>query len=82
MLPSSSPSSDGLEWARRLVRINTVSHHSNVALIDCVADHLRALRVPLRLTWDADHKKANLFATLGEGKPNGIILSGHTDTVP
>jgi len=82
MLPSISPSSAGLEWARRLVRINTVSHHSNVALIDCISDHLRTLNVPLRLTWDADRKKANLFATLGEGKPNGIILSGHTDTVP
>ena len=27
-------------------------------------------------------RKANLFATLGEGKPGGIVLSGHTDTVP
>jgi acetylornithine deacetylase len=76
------PSADGLEWARRLVRINTVSHYSNLELIECVADHLRTLKVPLRLTWDAERRKANLFATLGEGKPNGIILSGHTDTVP
>jgi acetylornithine deacetylase len=35
-----------------------------------------------RLTYNADRTKANLFATLGEGKPSGIILSGHTDTVP
>lgn len=27
------------------------------------------------------HKKANLIATLGTGK-GGLILSGHTDTVP
>ncbi|MDQ2928241.1 MAG: acetylornithine deacetylase, partial [Pseudomonadota bacterium] len=27
-------------------------------------------------------RKANLFATVGEGKPAGVIVSGHTDTVP
>ena len=35
-----------------------------------------------RLTFNAEKTKANLFATLGEGKPAGVILSGHTDTVP
>ena len=35
-----------------------------------------------RLTFSEDKTKANLFATLGEGKPAGIIPSGHTDTVP
>src|SRR5690606_38817391 len=38
--------------------------------------------VASRLTYNADRGKANLFATLGEGKPAGLILSGHTDTVP
>jgi acetylornithine deacetylase len=64
------------------VRFNTVSHESNLPLIECIADHLRTLGVPLRLTYDADRRKANLFATLGAGKPAGVILSGHTDTVP
>ena len=76
------PSSDGLAWAQRLVRFNTVSHQSNLPLIECIADHLRSLDVPLRLTWDEDRRKANLFATLGLGKPDGVVLSGHTDTVP
>lgn len=79
---SITPSAAGLEWAQRLVRLNTVSRESNLALIDCVADHLRGLGVPLRLTWDAERRKANLFATLGPGKPGGVVLSGHTDTVP
>jgi acetylornithine deacetylase len=36
----------------------------------------------VRLTYDDDKRKANLFATLGAGKPGGgIVLSGHTDTV-
>ncbi len=39
-------------------------------------------RLDSRLTYSADRRKANLFATLGEGKPAGVVLSGHTDTVP
>ncbi len=78
----STPTPDGLAWAQRLVRLNTVSHESNLALIECIADHLRGLQVPLRLTRDASGRKANLFATLGAGKPGGVVLSGHTDTVP
>lgn len=75
-------SSAALEWAQRLVRFNTVSDQSNLALIECIADHFSSLGIAPRLTWDDDKRKSNLFATLGEGKPNGVILSGHTDTVP
>jgi len=75
-------SSHALELARTLVRMNTVSAHSNLELIHFVRDELQKLGVNSRLTWNADKTKANLFATLGEGKPAGIILSGHTDTVP
>lgn len=71
-----------LQWAQQLVRLSTISHQSNLPLIECIADHLRALRIPLRLTYDDERQKANLFATIGEGKPAGLILSGHTDTVP
>ena len=76
------PSADALAWAQRLVRLDTRSDQSNLPLIECIADHLRGLQVPLRLTWDETRRKANLFATLGEGKPAGLVLSGHTDTVP
>lgn len=76
------PSPEGLSWAQRLVRFNTVSSRSNLALIECIADHLRALHIPIRLTHDDTRSKANLFATLGQGKPDGVVLSGHTDTVP
>jgi acetylornithine deacetylase len=79
---SAPPSLASLQWAQRLVRINTVSRESNLPLIECISDHLRALQVPLRLTYDQARRKANLFATIGPGKPGGVILSGHTDTVP
>jgi acetylornithine deacetylase len=76
------PSPAALQWAQRLVRLNTVSRESNLPLIECIADHLRALDVPIRLTYDETRRKANLLATIGAGKPDGVILSGHTDTVP
>ncbi len=82
MSPASSPSAAGLDWAQRLLRFNTVSRESNLPLIECIADHLRTLGVPLRLSYDDSRRKANLYATLGAGKPGGVILSGHTDTVP
>jgi acetylornithine deacetylase len=76
------PSPRGLAFARHLVGLNTVSRNSNLELIDVVRDELKRLGVASRLTWNEDRTKANLFATLGEGKPAGVILSGHTDTVP
>jgi acetylornithine deacetylase len=71
-----------LELARTLIGIDTVSANSNLALIHCIRDALARLGVTSRLSWNAERTKANLFATLGEGKPAGVILSGHTDTVP
>ncbi|RUP24714.1 MAG: acetylornithine deacetylase [Curvibacter sp.] len=71
-----------LALAQTLVRMDTVSRNSNLELIHFVRDELLRLGVSSRLTWNADKTKANLFATLGEGKPAGVILSGHTDTVP
>jgi acetylornithine deacetylase len=81
-MQASSLSPRALELARTLVRMNTVSANSNLALIHFVRDELQQLGVASRLTFNAEKTKANLFATLGEGKPAGIILSGHTDTVP
>ncbi|WCM87744.1 acetylornithine deacetylase [Acidovorax sp. NCPPB 3576] len=75
-------STNALQLAQTLVRMNTVSHRSNLDLIHFVRDTLDKLGVKSRLSFNADKTKANLFATLGEGKPAGIILSGHTDTVP
>jgi acetylornithine deacetylase len=68
--------------ARALVRINTVSRESNLGVIELIRDELARHGVASRLTFDDERKKANLFATLGAGKPAGVILSGHTDTVP
>jgi acetylornithine deacetylase len=81
-MDSTTISPRALTMAQALVRINTVSAHSNLALIHFVRDELARLGVDSRLTYNAEKTKANLFATLGDGKPSGVILSGHTDTVP
>ena len=77
-----APSTRALEMARTLVRMNTVSRESNLALIDFIRAELELHGVASRLTFDDDRRKANLFATVGAGKPAGVIVSGHTDTVP
>ena len=79
---ATTPSAEALSWARRLVQMSTISHQSNLALIECIADHLRTLRIPLRLSYDDARQKANLFATIGAGNRGGVVHSGHTDTVP
>lgn len=61
---------------------DTVSRNSNLPLIEWVRDYLLAYGVKSRITFDGDRQKANLFATFGPGKSGGLILSGHTDTVP
>ena len=81
-MPAPTLSPQSLEFAQALVRMNTISEHSNLDLIDFARAHLASLGVASRLSWNAERTKANLFATLGEGKPAGVILSGHTDTVP
>src|SRR5262249_53687933 len=58
------------------------SARSNLALIDFVRDHLSALGIESRLTFDDQGTKANLYASLGPDDAGGVVLSGHTDVVP
>jgi acetylornithine deacetylase len=80
--PAIQQASGTLDWLRTLVAIDTTSRNSNLGLIELVRDQLTKLGVISRLTYDAAGGKANLFATVGQGVLPGIILSGHTDTVP
>lgn len=74
--------SQAMAMLEKLIAFPTVSRDSNLGLIEWVRDYLAGFGVKCRLTYDAAKKKANLFATLGEGRKPGIILSGHTDVVP
>ena len=77
-----APSADALAMVERLIRFDTTSRESNLGLIEWARDHLERIGAKTRLTYDASGAKANLFATVGDGPKPGIILSGHTDTVP
>lgn len=80
--PGKQPSAELMAMIERLIAFPTVSRDSNLGLIEWTRDHLAAMGVKSRLTYDATGKKANLFATLGEGSRPGLVLSGHTDVVP
>ncbi len=77
-----SVSTTSVEMIRKLVSFPTVSRESNLDLIDFVREYLKPLGAEVRLTFDDDKRKANLFATLGPRRDGGIVLSGHTDVVP
>jgi acetylornithine deacetylase len=82
MQPDSVTTARAIELLERLVAFDTVSRHSNLALIAIVEDFLRALGAsPTRVPND-DGTKSNLFATIGPALEGGVVLSGHSDVVP
>jgi acetylornithine deacetylase len=79
---TSGNTSRSIDMIEKLIGIPTVSRDSNLELIDYVRDLLQAVGADVRLTYDDDKRKANLFATLGPKRDGGLVLSGHTDVVP
>lgn len=68
---------------RDLIGFDTTSVNSNLDLIHYIVDRLDHAGINIALDHNADRTKANLLATIGPPDgTNGIILSGHTDTVP
>lgn len=70
------------ELLAHLVRFDTTSRESNLALIDFVRTYLQDHGVACELVYNAHKSKANLLATIGPAHVPGIVLSGHTDVVP
>lgn len=66
----------------RLVAFDTTSVNSNLELMNYVHGYLCENGVASRLILDRSNTKANLFATIGPEDRGGVMLSGHTDTVP
>jgi len=67
---------------QELISFDTTSRESNLALIEHIQSYLENLGIESRLTHDATGGKANLWATIGQNKTGGIVLSGHLDVVP
>ena len=72
------------EAARRLVGFDTVSAHSDMAAIDYLAAELRARKfsVAIQPAELGGVAQANLVAWAGPARADGLIISGHVDTVP
>jgi acetylornithine deacetylase len=70
------------ELLATLVRFDTTSSKSNLALIGFVEDYLRSHRIGSLRVPSPDGLKADLFATVGGSGNGGIGLSGHSDCVP
>jgi acetylornithine deacetylase len=66
-----------------LVSFPTVSHDTNIPLIDWAEAYLTEIGVTShRLVKEDEPTKHALFASVGPDVPGGIVLSGHTDVVP
>ena len=71
-----------LEILDRLIAFDTVSHRSNLDLIDYVVELLNSASAETTLIKNKEGSKANLYATIGPKDKAGVLLSGHTDVVP
>lgn len=65
-----------------LIGFPTVSHETNLPLIDWVEKYLAGFGISATRVYNADGTKANLYASVGPSVPGGVVLSGHTDVVP
>lgn len=65
-----------------LIAFDTISHNSNLALIDYVAAYLAGHGINAHVLKAKGQPKANMVATIGPNVPGGVVLSGHTDVVP
>ena len=66
----------------RLISFDTVSHRSNLSLINFVEDYLHARNFRLHKIEDSKQDKAALYAEIGPQTEGGILLSAHSDVVP
>ncbi len=67
---------------RDLVAFESVSHRSNLDIVDYIGALLRKAGVPHQLIPNGAGDKASILATIGPADRPGIVLSAHTDVVP
>ena len=79
---TTSPAQDPAAILATLVAFDTVSHRSNLPLIDWVEDFARGHGAAVERVTDETGAKAALWITLGPSDKSGYVLSGHSDVVP
>jgi acetylornithine deacetylase len=70
------------EILAQLVSFPTVSHSSNLDLIDWLETYLASHAISTARHWNDDRSKAALLAHAGPLQAGGVVLSGHSDVVP
>ncbi len=78
----SAPVLSPREILEHLVKFPTVSHDTNLPLVDWVEDYLGQHGIAAHRHWNEDRTKAALFAHVGPWESGAVVLSGHTDVVP
>lgn len=72
-----------LEMMAKFTEFDTTSRDSNLPLMHFAKDYLESFGAHVELIHDETGQKANLLGRIGpDNVEGGIILSGHSDTVP
>ena len=66
----------------KLAGFDTTSSKSNRACIDFIRDYLDSFKIKSEVLASENGTKACLWATIGPEQGKGIVLAGHSDTVP
>ena len=85
--PTANYPTDSIDWLTRLIAFDTVSRHSNLALIEDVQAYCEQLGLTVDLTFNDVKNKANLFVTVPAGANaddvnHGLVLSGLKSFLP
>ncbi|GAF57973.1 LOW QUALITY PROTEIN: acetylornithine deacetylase [Psychrobacter sp. JCM 18902] len=86
-LKNTSYPAHSIDWLTRLIGFDTVSRHSNLALIEDVQAYCEQLGLIIDLTFN-EPKTRPIYSLLCQAGKNsdevnhGLVLSGHTDVVP
>jgi len=73
---------DASHLLARLVGFDTTSSKSNRGCIDFIRDYLDSHKIKSEIVASGDGLKACLIARLGPDEGRGLMLAGHSDTVP
>ena len=71
-----------VEMIAKFTSFDTTSRDSNLPLMHFAKEYLESYGAHVELIHDETGQKANLLGRIGPDTEGGIILSGHSDTVP
>ena len=66
----------------RLVAIPSFSGKPTNKIVGYIKEYLESFGVEVILSFDAEKKRANVFASFGPKLEGGVLLNGHTDVIP